>query len=493
MLDMSQINHIRDLNGSGYSVSEIRRITGSDRKTIRKYIRQEDFSPEMPLPQKTKSKLDPYKPLIHTWLEADKQQWYKQRHTAKRVFDRLKEEHGFTGSYPIVQRYVKSIREAQQKQRASQELVWEPGSAQADFGEADFVENGMMVRKKFLALSFPHSNDGLVQIFGGETAECVCQGLLDMFYYIGGVPRTIVFDNATGVGRKMCGMVTESALFKKFRAHHHFEARFCNPRSGWEKGNVERKVGYVRSNLFVPVQPFDDVETYNRKLLHAHKKKASEGHYKKGTQISALFEEDRAALYPLPGRKFHVCRYEHLKADGYGKVCIGGKHYYSTRPEYAGKRDVLVGIKAHYIDIYNNDGKILVRHKRQYGDARTDTNDYSTTVAMLLRHPNSFQNSGVRLELTEPLRKYLDHVEKPVLKDCLSLLQELTEGYSFHAAVRAMDIALHGGKIRSGDAKIAIERMTGYGLDVPPEQGPALEVYDRTFLGTPAQEGGGAA
>lgn len=112
MLDMSQINHIRDLNGSGYSVSEIRRITGSDRKTIRKYIRQEDFSPEMPLPKKTKSKLDPYKPLIHAWLEADKQQWYKQRHTAKRVFDRLKEEHGFTGSYPIVQRYVKSIREA---------------------------------------------------------------------------------------------------------------------------------------------------------------------------------------------------------------------------------------------------------------------------------------------------------------------------------------------------------------------------------------------
>ena len=490
---MSQINHIRDLNGNGYTVSEIGRITGVDRKTIRKYIQQEDFSPEMPLEKAVVSILDPYKPVIDSWLEEDKKQWYKQRHTAKRVFDRLVEEQAYTGSYSIVQRYVKAVREAQHKQRANQELVWEPGCAQADFGEADFIENGMEVRKKCLVLSFPYSNDGFVQIFGGETAECVCQGLLDMFYYIGGVPKVIVFDNATGVGRKMCGVIQESELFAKFRAHHHFEARFCNPRSGWEKGNVERKVGYTRSNLFVPVQPFDDIETYNRKLLEAHNKKASESHYKKGTQISVLFEEDKNALYPLPDKKFYVCRYEHLKADGYGKICIGGKHYYSTRPEYAGKRDVLVGIRAHYIDIFNNDGKILVRHKRQYGDTRTDTCDYSTTVAMLLHHPNAYRNSGVRLELTDTLREYMDHAEKPVLKSCLTLLHELTEEYDFHAAIKAMDISLHGGRISASDARITIERMFGYGLDEPPADGPELALYDRAFLPVGVQEGGDAA
>ena len=87
--------------------------------------------------------------------------------------------------------------------KGSQELIWEPGDAQADFGEADFYEGIQCVRRKYLALSFPYSNDGYLQIFGGETAECVCQGLKDIFEYIGGVPTKIVFDNATGVGRRI--------------------------------------------------------------------------------------------------------------------------------------------------------------------------------------------------------------------------------------------------------------------------------------------------
>lgn len=103
------------------------------------------------------------------------------------------------------------------------------------------------------------------------------------------------------------------------------------------------------------VQAFDDIEAYNRRLLGAHETKASELHYKKGIRISELFEQDRSALYPLPHSRFAVCRYEYLPADGYGKVRVDGEHYYSTRPEYAGRRDILVGIMAHYIDIYDTE------------------------------------------------------------------------------------------------------------------------------------------
>lgn len=491
MLDMAQINHIRDLGSAGYSISKIHDLTGVDRKTIRKYLGMEDFSPQMPFTTSRPSMLDPLKPVIDSWLESDKNNWYKQRHTAKRVFDRLVDEHGFTGSYSIVQRYVQSVRRHQMKQRANQEIIWEPGTAQADFGEADFVENGMTVRKKFLVLSFPFSNDGYCQVFGGETAECVCQGLLDIFYYVGGVPRTIVFDNATGVGRKLCSVIHESALFAKFRAHHHFEAQFCNPRSGWEKGNVERKVGYERSNLFVPPEPFDDIETYNRRLLDAHETKASELHYKKGIRINELFLKDKEALYPLPRSRFHVCRYDYFKADGYGKVRIDGEHYYSTRPEYAGKRNVLVGIMAHYIDIYNEDNGLLVRHKRQYGDYRTDLSDYSTTVTMLLHKPGSWHNSGVRLEMPDPLREYMDHLEKPELKNCLALLADLSRQYAFYPAIDAMNRSLRDGRISASDAELICERICSYGLDTPPTEGPDLTRYDKAFL--PRPEGGDPA
>lgn len=491
MLSMSQINSIRDLKQSGYRISEIVRETGIDHKTISKYLAKDDFSPELPLKEAGPSRLDPFKPTIDEWLEEDKKHWFKQQHTAKRVFDRLVKEKGYEGSYSLVQRYVKKKHEDQRRQRANQELIWEPGTAQCDFGEADFTENGEVKRKKYLVLSFPYSNDGFVQVFGGETAECVCQGLQDIFRYIGGVPTTIVFDNATGIGRRICDEVHESVLFSKFRAHHHFSARFCNPRSGWEKGNVERKVGYDRSNLFVPVPSYTDIVVYNKSLLAAHEIKAAEDHYKKEEPISRLFEKDRAALMPLTQVPFNVVRYSRESADGYGKICLDGKHFYSTCPEFSGRKDILIGIRAHYIDVFSDAGSVLVRHLRDFGDQRTDRSDYSTTVTMLMHRPGAWLNSGVRRNVPDPLREYMDHVGKAELKSCLSLLNDLTGSYGFEPAVKAMDMALRDGRISQSDARIIAARITGYGIDTPPVSGPSLLAYDNAFL--KAQKGGAAS
>ena len=106
MLDMSQINHIKDLSNCGYRISEINEKTGVDPKTIRKYLSQEDFSPQPPIDHHKPSKLDPFKPIIQEWLDEDKKYWRKQHHTAQRVYERLLEECGYTGSYSVVQRYI---------------------------------------------------------------------------------------------------------------------------------------------------------------------------------------------------------------------------------------------------------------------------------------------------------------------------------------------------------------------------------------------------
>lgn len=225
MLTMSQINHIKDLSNCGYRISEISKKTGADPKTIRKYLAQDDFSPQPPVIQEKPSKLDPFKPIIQEWLDEDKKHWRKQHHTAQRVYERLVEEHGYTGSYSIVQRYMKKCRSIQ-TEKANLELIWDPGPAQVDFGEADFYEAGKLCRKKYLTVSFPYSNDGYSQVFGGETAECVCQGLQDIFEFIGGVPPLLIFDNATGVGRRIGDAIHESELFSRFRAHYHFRVRF---------------------------------------------------------------------------------------------------------------------------------------------------------------------------------------------------------------------------------------------------------------------------
>ena len=477
---MSQINDIRDLSRKGYGISKISSLTGKDRKTVRKYLEQDDFSPEPPVAKARTSIVTPYLDIITEWLEEDQNHWSKQRHTAKRIHDRLTEEYGFTGSYDSVQKFVQKIRKDIQT-KGTQELVWDPGCGQVDFGEADFNEDTDCVCRKYLTVSFPYSNDSFSQVFRGETAECVCQGLMDIFNYIGGIPTLLVFDNATGVGRRVMDKIHEVELFSRFRAHYGFQIRFCNPYAGYEKGHVENKIGATRRNLFVPVPTYHDIEEYNRTLLDMHVKKASEVHYKKGIVISELFEEDRKHFLPLPAKAFNVCRYEKYKADGFGKICLDGRHFYSTKPENHNKR-VLIGIRAHYIDILEPNGDLLVRHMRQYGDTRTDICDYSTSLEMLAKNIGAWDNSGFRKDAPTQIREYIDGQPRVKRKSCVRMLSDLTKQYGYQAAVNALEMAIESNSVNKSDMAILAARITGYGIDTPPEPGPSLLIYDQTFL-----------
>ncbi|MBQ1491830.1 MAG: hypothetical protein IIZ39_07700, partial [Blautia sp.] len=214
-----------------------------------------------------------------------------------------------------------------------------------------------------------------------------------------------------------------------------------------------------------------------------HEKKASENHYKKGTKIAELFEEDRKHFLPLPRKAFNVCRYETFKADGYGKICLEGKHFYSTKPEYHNK-NVMVGIRAHYIDVLEPNGSVLVRHKRQYGDVRTDILDYSTSLEMLSKNIGAWENSGFRKDAPEIIRDYLDNRPRTERKSCVRILSELTKQYGYQAALEALEMAIKKDSVNKSDTAILAARITGYGINTPPEPGPSLEIYDRTFLPT---------
>ena len=126
---MTQINLIRDLAKSGYKISEIHEMTKADPKTITKYLEKDDFSPTPPVEIGRSSIVAPFHDTILGYLEEDKKHWEKQRHTAKRIFERLRDEEGYTGSYDAVQKYVKKLRD-DSRTTGTQELVWEPGCAQ---------------------------------------------------------------------------------------------------------------------------------------------------------------------------------------------------------------------------------------------------------------------------------------------------------------------------------------------------------------------------
>lgn len=483
MLNMSQINHIRDLARCGKKPAEIARETQLDPKTVRKYLKQEDFSPVPQETNKRESKLDPYKPRIDQWLEEDRQRWYKQRHTAQRIFDRLVHEcSGFDCSYPTVVRYVRGKRIEMQARPSFQELVWHPGEAQVDFGEADFEERGALVRKKYLTVSFPYSNDSFTQVFGGETAECVCQGLQDIFGYIGGVPGLLVFDNATGVGRRIGERVQQTKLFAQFRAHYNFSVRFCNPNAGHEKGNVENKVGYTRRNLFVPPLAYDDLETFNKDLFKKHRLKAGQLHYKKQVPIRNLFEKDRQALQRLPAHPFNVCRYETILADSYGKVRVDDHHYYATRPEYGGQQ-VVVGLRAHTVEILTRDYQVLTAYDRQYGKQRTDNTDYATTLAILLKNVGAWPNSGIREQMSPTLREALDGQTRAQLRQSLRALQQICQLYDFGTALETLEDCVRQDQHHFAEKAVLTAHVHGYGLLEAPDKRPDLRIYDRLLEG----------
>lgn len=170
---------------------------------------------------------------------------------------------------------------------------------------------------------------------------------------------------------------------------------------------MERKVDYNLTNLYVPVPHFTEVEAYNRKLFLRHEKKAAKLHCKKQIPIQKLFEEDRKALLVLPSKSFNVCRYELLKADSYGKVCLDGKHFYSTMPENFHKR-ILVGIRAHAIDILTQGGQLVATHRWAFRrDAQTSvtTAPHKPINADIHVQNVGTQYSGIAVQLCKNIHK----------------------------------------------------------------------------------------
>ena len=301
MISMSKAYSIRQLRMEGDSIAEISRKLEVSRDTVYKYLAADDLSPKPPQPRRRQSSLDRYRPLIESWLDEDERSWRKQRHTAHRIWARLRDEAGADVGESTVRNYVRRLKlERGAPSERYLDLDWAPGEAQADFGEADFYVGGVRTRMSFFVLAFPYSNVGIAQVFPGENAECVCQALRNIFEHVAGVPRRIVFDNAAGVGRRVGEAVRATEMFSAFAAHYGFAYSFCNPHAGHEKGSVENKVGYVRANLFVPVPSFDTGRRFNKSLLDRCMALSEKDHWARGEEERALFIEDKVALIGLP-------------------------------------------------------------------------------------------------------------------------------------------------------------------------------------------------
>ena len=447
---MTEVHDLRKLYyDEGKSITEISRETGRDRKTVRMYLEKEDWNEirNGSLAEVEYPKLDRFKVDIHSWLTEDKKAKRKQRHTARRVYQRLVEKYqeGFTCSYRTVAGYVAKSKKEIFGQRAGHlPLEHIPGEAQADFGDAEYYEKEQLCSGKYLNLSFPYSNQGYFQLFKGENQECLFEGLISIFEHVGGVPPRIWFDNTKTIVTKVLkdGGRTLTDDFLRFSEHYRFEATFCNVEAGHEKGNVESKVGYHRRNWLVPVPHFERLTEFNQDLLKTCDLDAEREHYRKEATIAELYAADKAALLTLPAVPLDVSKYLTARTNGYGRFYLdNGLHEYSVSPQYANSR-VLVKITAGEIIPLDKSHQPIVRHQRLYGDSRQQSMQWLPYLTQLSRSPNALKYTGIYPMLPEPLKVYLGKCSRSDKGKILRVIAALTERNSFEGALETVDNAL---------------------------------------------------
>jgi len=345
------------------SQREASRHFGISRDTVRKmmaYSVPPGYRRQAPV---RRPKLDPFIPIIDQWLEADRTVPRKQRHTAKRVFDRLRDEHGFTGGYTIIKDYMRD------RERRGQEmfvpLAHPAGHAQADFGEAVVVIGGVEQKARFFVLDLPHSDACYVRAYPAAVAEAWVDGHIHAFAFFGAVPQSIVYDNDRCLVAKILpdGTRQRASLFSGFLSHYLIRDRYGRPGKGNDKGSVEGLVGYARRNFMVPIPHFASWDAFNLWLEEQCRKRQGDRLRGESETIGERLLRDLAAMRPLPASPFEACDQASGRVSSQALVRYRTNDY--SVPVAFGHQDVWI---RGYVDavVIGCGGEIIARHPRSY-------------------------------------------------------------------------------------------------------------------------------
>jgi len=341
----------------------VAREYGLARETVRKML-QYSIPPGYRRQQPAKRpKLDPWVGVIDAILNEDRERPRKQRHTARRIHQRLREEHGFSGGYTIVKDYVR-LRKLRQREMFVP-LAHPAGDAQADFGEALVVIGGEERKAHYLAMDLPQSDDCFVMAFPAETTEAFLEGHNQAFTYFEGVPRNILYDNTKLAVVQILGDGTrrKTQAFSELQSHYLFQERFGRPGKGNDKGKVEGLVGYARRNFLVPVPRCASWDELNTHLLEQCRKRRQQRLRGKQETIGERFEKDRAALLPLPETLYEACDKRAGRVSSLSLVRYRSNDY--SVPVCWGHREVLIKGYVHEV-VISCGAEVIARHARSY-------------------------------------------------------------------------------------------------------------------------------
>jgi transposase len=413
----------------GMSLRGIAKKTGHHFNTVKKYVDCEDWNKEYKPRKERMSKLEPLYDTIDNWIKEDLKRNRKYRRTAIKIYNDLlkSSEHNKylkVGKQTVINYVSKRKKELCKKTYDTAMFgLHSIAEAQVDFGNVLIInDKGIEETWYELVLSFPWSNAGLAQICRFQTKECLCEALINIFEYIGGVPLRILFDNMSSavVQIEENGNRKLTEMFMRFTMHHRFKADFCNPDSPNEKGNVENKVGYLRRNLLLPPPKIEDLQEFNKNLLTQCMLDLERKHYVKKELISELFQTEKESLIPLPRERFRVFEIIKVKTDKYSFIHFDNNQY-STSPEY-NECEMWLEVGTTELRVLNAKFEKIVVHKRKYEKDIIPTIDFEKYISALSHKPRAFKASPYFTTLPENIQNYLKNCSYKDLKQMLSFL-----------------------------------------------------------------------
>ena len=347
----------------GISIREAAREFGLHRDTVRKMLTYSVPPGYRRQSAPRRHKLQPYTGVIDQILEKDHSIPKKQRHTAKRIYERLRNEHGFGGGYTTVKDYVREHR--RQTREMFVPLSHAPGHAQCDFGEALVTIGGVEQKAHYLILDLPHSDGCFVKAYPAETTEAFLDEHVSAFAFLGGVPQSVLYDNTKLAVAKILGdgRRQRTKAFTELQSHYLFDDRFGRPAKGNDKGKVEGMVGYVRRNFLVPIPSFESFTALNDHLERRCLERMDATLRGHSESIGQRMERDLDALLPLPPVPYDACDRQASRVSSLSLVRYRTNDY-SVTVAY-GHRDVIV---RGYVDrvVISCASEVIASHPRSY-------------------------------------------------------------------------------------------------------------------------------
>ncbi len=461
---------------NGRSIRRIAREGRWDRRTIRKALR--DAGPPRYTLREPRARpvLGPYVAQIGAWLEADLTSPAKQRHTARRIYERLVEEHGFKGGESTIRRYVREHRPAPLK--AFIPLAYDLGQdAQCDFGEGWFVLGGRRVLAQILCMRLCYSKMPFVMAFPHQKQEAFLEGMQRGFQFFGGVPARVWYDRLTqAVKRSVVGQrPQEREAFVAFRSHYLFESVFCTAGEAHEKGLIENLVGYMRRHFFVPlpeVDSFDDLNAHLAARCLAESERRLRG---EEATIGEMWEEERSSLRPLPPRSFPCCRTVPVKPNRLSLVTFETNRY-SVPVEHTLHT---LYLRAYVDTVEISDGiGIVAMHTRSYAREQ-DVLDLWHYLPLLRERPGALDHAKPFKEWSRPpaFDRYLKALRHRLPQRTATVrfleLLEMTRTHPLSEVAAALDRARDTGSL-------ALDTVAYFLRDASAERQPAVPVLAST-------------